>query len=196
VAEKLVPLFPEAILADVHPDLVLMWQAALDGWRAPTTLSEEDYERLRNAEPSALRGFAGFPCSFGGKWFGGYARDPRYNRNYADVASRSLTRKAQSLAGATVVRSSYEDLVFDRYRAVVYADPPYEGVTAYKGTPPFDHGRFWSTMETWASDGADVFVSSYAAPDWWSPIWEREVDSSLSGNGSSSKVREKLFVLK
>lgn len=70
--------------SDSHPDLILLLQAVRDGTIAfPDAVSEEEYQRIRREPPSALRGFVGFGCSFAGKWFGGYARDPRSDRNYA-----------------------------------------------------------------------------------------------------------------
>lgn len=195
VAERLVPPFENALLSDAHPDLMMMWRAVLDGWVPPTTLSEDEYRELKTAEPSALRGFAGFPCSFGGKWFGGYARDPRYGRNYADVASRSIQQKVKRLQGATTVHANYQDLTFDKANAVVYADPPYASVTPYKGVPPFDSEGFWIVMESWADAGAEVFVSEYTAPERWVAVWEQEVKSSLAGKGSDREVRERLFTI-
>lgn len=195
VAELLVPLFPSAILSDAHPDLMMMWRAVVEeGWTPPSTLTEEEYRRLKTAEPSALRAFAGFPCSFGGKWFGGYARDPGKGRNYADVASRSIQKKAARLAGATLVHANYQDLTFEREDAVVYSDPPYANTTGYRNTGTFDSGEFWATMEQWADAGAEVFVSEYTAPAGWVSVWEQDVKSSLAGGGSDREVRERLFV--
>ena len=72
MAEKMSAHFAKVILNDLHEDLMLMWDAVLNkGWIPPTEVSFEEYQELRNAEPSALRGFVGFSCSFGGKWFGG-----------------------------------------------------------------------------------------------------------------------------
>lgn len=176
------------------PDLILMWQAALEGWVPPTTVTEPQYESLRHAEPSALRGFVGFPCSFGGKWFGGYARDPKRGRNFADVASRSIQRKASLMRGATVLLADYRDMgEYVGPNTVVYCDPPYASTTGYRGVASFDSDEFWEVMRGWASTGARVFVSEYQAPQDWECVWEGVAKSSLSGKGSSSEVRERLF---
>lgn len=192
VAELVVPHFVRSILADTHPDLVMMWQAALEGWDAPHEVSEEEYRALRHAAPSALRGFVGFPCSFGGKWFGGYARDPHSTRTFADTASRSLALKASRIQGAEVRLSDYRNLVFPD-ESVVYADPPYASTTRYLGTDGFDNGEFWRVMESWVDRGCEVFVSEYQAPKGWEPVWSGTVLSSIAGKGNDRTVREHLF---
>jgi DNA adenine methylase len=63
------------IINDFHTDLAMMWQDVYNGWEPPNSCSEEEYEALRNAESSALRGFIGHSCSFGGIWFSKYAKD-------------------------------------------------------------------------------------------------------------------------
>src|ERR1700750_2056717 len=74
VAAEMVPFFDGAILSDASPDLIAMWQALQNGWEPPENVTLEEYEAQRHAPVSALRGFVGYGCSFGGKWFGGYAR--------------------------------------------------------------------------------------------------------------------------
>ena len=63
---------------DVHKDLVDMWVAVQEGWTPPAAMTREEYNALRSSEePSPLRTFAGYGCSFVGKWFGGYVEHPR-----------------------------------------------------------------------------------------------------------------------
>lgn len=64
------------ILNDYHKDLMMMWKAIVyDNWIPPDNCTREEYEKLRKAEPSALRGFVGHGCSFGGIWFSQFAED-------------------------------------------------------------------------------------------------------------------------
>lgn len=58
--EVIAPEFKRAVGSDIHPDLILMWQSVMDGWIPPTDVSPEQYQELRDSEPSALRGFVGF----------------------------------------------------------------------------------------------------------------------------------------
>lgn len=99
---QLAPHFKIRFAGDVHEDLMLLWKAVQDGWQPPNTLSETDYKALQYAKPSALRGFAGFGCSFGGKWFGGYARSKKVKDNYyADHTARSLNEIAKVIRNDT-----------------------------------------------------------------------------------------------
>lgn len=195
----LAPHFGSVCAGDVHLDLILMWQAAANGWTPPRSVGEAEYAAARLAPSSALRGFIGFGCSYGGKWWGGYARNkvvgmkershPDY---YARLASSDVRGIGSLLRNATVERCSYEAWSSSITSAsVVYADPPYAGTTKYKGD--FDHGAFWAQMDRWCDLGADVFVSEYNAPPGWSAIWSRDQPRKVSG-GSGAMTTEKIFV--
>ena len=175
------PSFERAIGADVVPDLIMLWEAVADGWVPPTTLTEREYAALRYAEPSALRGFAGFPCSFGGKWFGGYARDPKGGSNFAASASRSLCRKVATVPHAKYRLADFRDHVVD-VDTVVYADPPYAGTTPYAGAPDWDAEAFWDRAREWDAVGAVVMVSEYHAPADWVKVWEGTPRTTLARN--------------
>src|SRR5690349_3392797 len=67
---RMAPHFPGAALgSDIHPDLMMMWEALQGGWKPPTEVTREEWYGIKDEEPSALRGFVGFGCSFGGRWF-------------------------------------------------------------------------------------------------------------------------------
>ena len=188
------PHFIRATAGDVHEDLVLMYRALLDGWEPPDTVTEAEYQALRKAEPSALRAFVGFGCSFGAKWFGGYARDPR--RKGGD-ASFAATGRRLLLARADVWRTlpavSFHHRAYDAWDIgpgdVVYCDPPYAGTTGYKGTPTFDHDQFWDTCRKWHDAGAVVFVSEFTAPDDWRPVWSIERSIAVDGQRGKAHTR-------
>lgn len=182
--------------SDAMEDVLALWFAAVKrSWVAPETLTENEYRALENADPSALRAFAGFPCSFGGKWFGGYARDPKSDRNFARAASRSIERRAAKLR-------THPDLHFANidYRAwqasadtVIYADPPYANTLAYAGAGAFDSSEFWRVAAQWASDGAAVFVSEYTAPSNWLEVWSIDRHTSTARNNAGKRATDRLF---
>lgn len=201
VALRVAPAFRQAVLTDSSPDLVKLWKAVQRGWVPPTTLSEDDYRALRHAKPSALRGFAGFPCSFGGKWFGGYARDPKGGRNFAESASRSMVMRGETLRSALIMRADYRDVVtsVNLADAVIYADPPYADTTAYGNVEAFDSELFWQNMKRCVKGGAIVFVSEYNAPKGWHEAWSATPISTLrrgnhEASGEIRRASEKLFV--
>lgn len=191
------PAFDRVRGYDVMPDLVLMWRALLAGWVPPSDVTEEEYAALRHAEPSALRGFVGFGCSFGGRWFGGYARNGNgktLGGNVAAESVRSLLRQAQRMAHAEVGLADFRSVeVTDA--DVVYADPPYAGTTPYSGVAPFDTEAFWETAEKWAASGAVVLVSEHSAPAPWVRVWSKDTPAYLRGDQSRAFRTESVFTL-
>jgi len=194
VAEKMGRHFNECHYSDLHQDLILMWDAVVnDGWEPPSELTEEEYYSLKDAEPSPLRAFAGFACSFGGKFYGGMARSRK--THYPSTGRRSVLR-GRAMAGqelTTFTHSSYEALS-PMAGDVLYLDPPYVDTTGYK-TGAFDSPRFWAVAQAWAEAGADVFVSEYQAPEGWEEVWSKPVIISLVGGSSQGDKKnvEKLF---
>ena len=194
--KHLSPNFSTVFAGDSHEDLMLMWKAAAKGWEPPSVISEQDYRAIRKqTTPSALRGFVGFGCSFGGKWWGGYARSAANgNDYYARHAAKSVTEIA-----ALLPPNRPGDLRHCSYREwtpapgwIVYADPPYDKTTKYKGGN-FDSVDFWDEMRKWnVLYGADVFVSEYSAPQGWEAIWEKQQRRKVSG-GTGAMTTEKLF---
>lgn len=81
------------ILNDKHEYLIEMYKALQNGYELPDNLSKEQYYDIKanKDRDKALTGFVGFGCSFGGKWFGGYAQN-RANRNYC-LESKKHTMK-------------------------------------------------------------------------------------------------------
>ena len=186
----LAPQFDIVYAYDLHPDLILLWQALQQGWTPPTSVSEEDYICLRDAGPSALRGFVGFAgASWGGKWFGGYARGG--GRNYADEAVRSLARDILRMGNVILAQADYREIVIPQH-ATIYADPPYRGTTGYGGA--FDSEQFWDTADRWVAEGATVFVSEYAAPSNWECVWEQTRTRDMKAHlTDAAQVTERLF---
>lgn len=187
----------EIVCNDVHPAAVaLLRGVAREGWVPPTTLTEEEYGVLRDAsrrgEVSPLIGFAGFGCSFGGKYFGGYGRPHPSQMNKPGAAATALLKDAPHLARADFYNLDYAALVDAagvREGDVWYVDPPYAGTTGYAGTPKFDHSRFWQ----WATDLSrvvSVLVSEFAAPPTWSPIWS--VKRKLEARGKGGLILERI----
>lgn len=168
------PHFAAPMAGDVVPDLVMLWEAVQRGWIPPSEVSENDYQGLMAAPPSAMRGFAGYGASFGGKWWGGYARNSRGD-DYVGQAQRSLLRKAAVLANNPVW---FECISYDLWPVsagdVVYLDPPYAGTTGYAAAGTFDHERFWRIADSWRELGAHVYVSEFTAPAGWREVWARE----------------------
>lgn len=192
VFATMAPHFDRAIAADTHEDLILMWQAVKEGHMPPHELSEAEYQELRHSEPSALRAFAGFGCSFGGKWFGGYAR-PAGSKNYAGTSARSVDRQRPAFREAEILRADYREFS-PGSDTLVYCDPPYANTTGYS-TGDFDSAEFWRTMRGWHDNGALVFVSECSAPSPWAPAWSRDVGTRVDLKDSYTSKVESLWSL-
>lgn len=182
--------------ADGQEDLALLWRGLISGtFTPPESLTEEEWRVLRDSEPSALRGFAGYGCSFGGRFFEGYARN-KTGTNYAAQTARSLAKDLKKIPRDRV------QIYFSDYRdhhpqpgAVVYCDPPYAGTKHYaskrSGLDKFDHEEFWAIMESWTEAGARVYVSEFTAPGNWEVIWEKSRSTGL-GEQSGAKYQTKV----
>jgi DNA adenine methylase len=181
------PHFEKTFASDIHEDLILMWKEAANGW-VPPSIDESTYRTLKDAQTSALRGFAGFGCSFGGKWWGGFARGE--DRDYSSESSRNICKIAMLMKTTNLRTCSYADLD-PEIGSVVYADPPYANTTGYfRG---FDHDAFWMKMREWSERGIEVFVSEYVAPSDWKPIWEGSHRQYVSKR-ARAETTERLFV--
>ena len=178
---------------DSHFELIQMWKAVQSGWIPPTDVSESDYLQIKNNQDlfdSAIVGFVGFGCSFGGKWWGGYARDSKGLRNYADESSRALIKQSKLIEDVEFTSMSYSDMMLEE-ESIIYCDPPYANTTKYKDS--FDSEKFYEWCRQRSLDGHTVFVSEYAAPKDFKLVFEKEQSSALPSNTSSLIRTERLF---
>lgn len=192
VAEKIVSLGfnGDLILADASPDLIHLYHKLQMGWEPPDEVSEREYERWRGEKPSAMRGFVGYGCSWGGKFFGGYARGE--GRNYAGESKRALLKTINALSHAKFVLSDYKELTLPKERSIIYNDPPYKGTTSYEATGGFDTGTFWNWVREASKDHL-VLTSEYQAPEDFEVVWSKDHTTSIRPKGGNEKRAEGLF---
>jgi len=182
---------PLRTASDTHLDLVMLLQAVRDGWVGPDTITEEEYQALKTAEPSALRAFAGFGCSNSGKFFGGYARESS-GRNFAVNAKSSLLKLAPMIQGVDFRLESYLD--YDEDADLIYCDPPYDKTTGFT-TGAFDTVEFWNWVRE-QSRHSIVLVSEYTAPEWATVVWQKNVRTDMNAKAGGKIPRvEKLFTV-
>lgn len=203
VLAKIAPHFRRTLAGDASEDLILMWLAVREGW-VPPAVTYERYQELRYSRtPSAERGFAGFGGSFGGRWFGGFARGG-YNsdgtpRNHQAESSRAVMRIADAIRDSDVqfeCRDYRSWQAEPNERFVIYCDPPYAvSLQDYYKPGAFDSVEFWDHAAQWAESGHEVFVSEYTAPEGWVSIWSARKRQSLIVGSSERDVRvEHLWV--
>lgn len=154
------------IASDKNQYVVALWQAVQAGWVPPTEVDEKEYHRVKanQDENQALTAFVGVGCSFGAKWWGGYARPNSSNPfGYAGHAHRSCLKKVLGLAGIVINHNNYDE-IRPLPGDLVYCDPPYfNTVNGYKASG-FDVNQFWSWCRDLATNGITVLVSEVSAP--------------------------------
>lgn len=175
---------------DANAALICTYRAVQSGWVPPDTLSESEYARLKaaNDPTDPLTAFAAIGCSFGGKWWGGYARQPGYN--FAAGAKKRLASNIEILRAAEFVCADILTYAPSANRATVYADPPYAGTTGYLCR--LDHARFWERMRKLAAVGHRVHVSEFRAPEDFREIWTKPM---TQGKLAKPGAIDKLFTL-
>ena len=139
-----------------------------------------------------LAGFAGFGCSFGGKWFAGYARTSA-GTNFAAQSKKSLLKDMAALQSAWFTNVDYRKLSIPQ-GAVIYADPPYDGTTGYQHEH-FDSAEFWQYARLLAQTGHLIFISEETAPRDFVSVWQKPFTRTLDVNKDNQfRATENLFV--
>ena len=188
---------PRRLAIDACGPLITMWRAALRGWVPPTEVSREEYERVKTTQDpdDPLTAFVLFGCSFGGKWCGGYAKN-RPTQRYAEHASHQVVAKAQDCIGTVLEHATFLQKPPGCWASgtVLYADPPYQGTTGYKGVE-FNSLAFWFWAAQHARQGVHVFVSEYVAPDGWKLVDEQVATPAgrLTPGPAKEKRVDRLF---
>lgn len=178
---------------DFNEYLIEMYKAVQNGYELPNTLSEDEYQHIKNNkdEDKVLTGFVGFGYSFAGKWFGGYARGHGGKNGYADTSKRSLLRKMSTMSDVEFGYADYKTLEFDN--CLIYCDPPYKNTTKFTGTPDFNTEEFWDVMRKWSKNN-DVYISEYEAPDDFECVLEIKTTTDIRNKDNKMEKRvEKLF---
>lgn len=180
------------IANDKHKYLIAMWKAMQEGWIPPDTCSEEEYRYIKQNKDNdmALSGFIGFACSFGGKWFGGYARRKGVYRNYCLNGKRGNLRLIEKLETVQFENKDYKDLEIPE-GAIVYCDIPYKGKTQYslRECGKFNHDEFYDWVRQ-NKHHCEIYISEYkdSVPDGFKIVWEKESRTDL-GNINNEKLK-------
>lgn len=187
---KLTSAFDRVICNDKHEYLIEMFKALQNGYDFPDNVSYEqwDYCRKHLDEDKALSGFIGFGCSFGGRFFQGYARCHVEERNYAKGTKKSLLKDIEQIKKIEFVNLDYRDVKLPD-GCIVYCDPPYASTKDYAYQGKFDSNEFWEYMRK-ISKNHLVFISEENAPEDFISIWEQPLKRTLCVD--KSKYADKL----
>lgn len=191
------------IANDYNKYLIAMWDALVTYDWIPPVITLDEYRNIRDNKekyPDKMVGWAGFACSFRGKFFGGFTKvtDTKDGkvRDYQREHRNNIFAQIPNLKSTTFLNFSYDELPMPP-NSIVYCDPPYRDTTGYNNE--IDHDKFWDWAKNETLNGHSVFVSEYNAPNGWSAVWEKETKSSLSRTNASGGWKnslEKIFVYK
>lgn len=183
------------IASDIHADLITMYQALQTGWEPPNTLSKEEYELCKNNKEllsPQFRAFVGFGCSYGGKWFGGFASEE--GRDITNECYRGLLKQKENFLSVAFTCGSYDQ--WNPYNMLIYCDPPYAGTTVYDGVSSFNTNKFWETMYQWSKQDNTIFVSEYTAPfNLVKEVYRWNTKTTLVHKGEGLERVDKLFLI-
>lgn len=194
----LTEFFGVGLHSDSNIALITMYQAFQDGWVPPDSVTELEYhaaKRLPDSDP--LKAFCAVACSYAGKWFGGYARDPNGTRNRDGVPCNfALSGRAALARDVPKISRPFYCSFFQAQPmpglGFLYCDPPYAGCLGYSGTAPFNSTEFWLHAELWSAH-CPVFVSEYTAPAGWREIWSAPQQVTVQRTRGKFAV-ERLFI--
>ena len=156
--------------SDAFKPIITLQNALLYyGWVPPDTVTEEEYLACKelNDPNDPLTAFIGFGCSFGGKYFGGYAKQS--GKNFAETAKKKLLkitekRKFPHNGHIYFTHCDYDDIYCNnKDKRVIYCDPPYKGTTSYKNDTKLNYEHFYRWCER-ASMYNNVYISEYHMP--------------------------------
>ena len=190
---------PSKIASDSNEAMITFWKAVQDGWEPATEwLSPEEYVRLKATQDpkDPMTALAGVGCSFGGKWFGGYARSTKgaeyQGTNYMAVAMQQA--KKQLDKDVLFLHVDYKDIIESWAGAFIYCDPPYRGTLKYNSND-FDSDAYYDVLRDAVSRGNFVACSEYSMPEDFRVAQTFEKRHCLDNRGLGHRVRtERLFL--
>lgn len=188
--------YKKVIASDNHPDLIKLWKSVQQNkFRPPKTLTEDKWNKIKNYKsPSALKAFVGFGCSFGGKFFGGYAQKYTNGKkeDFLKAATNSINKIKLKITDVKFYKKDYKK--WNPRNMLIYCDPPYMKINfpvnyriTTKKYTEFDNKEFWNVMRKWSKTNL-VFISEQHAPADFISIWSKKKYRSIS---QSSKTRYK-----
>lgn len=180
------------IASDGNYALISMYKALQKGWQPPKNVDEDLYYEVKSKMDmdNPLTAFIGIGCSFGGKWFGGLARQKGYN--FAIGGGNSLKKQLPKTQDVEFRYGMFQE--HNPENMLVYCDPPYEGTTQYGAFDGFNHALFWDTMREWSKKNT-VVVSEYNAPSDFGCVLEIKTKSIIrDSNNRPIPAIERLFM--
>ena len=199
----------QVLLSDINRPLVLLWQGLIDGSiTLPTYCTQETHAKYKETQDpdDPLTAWYGIACSFGGMWYGTFARRERGDTIYdctPDIKSTmkkiAILRQAHNLE---LNCQDYWDQTKDLQDWVIYLDPPYDNSMKVHGfSGSFDYPLFYDRAR-FLGQYNDVYITCFDAPEntvtlfeWGNTTTTVSSSKGQSGYRHKKKVNEKLIQL-
>lgn len=185
---------------DMNKYLIALYKKLQEGWSPPTIdkITSFFYKDVRDNkdkyEPHIV-GYIGFAYGFGATFFGGFVGDCKKttNRDRIGESYRNIIKTQTEISHINFTCMSYLDMDIPT-GSIIYCDPPYKGVSGYKGTDSFNHTLFWNWCREQHKNGSYVYVSEYSAPTDFISVWEKPLKVTVSKGDNKTERVEKLFI--
>jgi hypothetical protein len=166
------------------------------GWQQlPDFVSEDEFNAAQKLEPSLLKTFIKFGCSFSGSGKG-YARCKTRCKldsdtaNFARAAKDSCNKLFTSWQDKSLVFSAknYSELSY-RKTDLIYCDPPYKDTKGFS-VGKFDSDGFFNWMRLMSKEGYQIVCSEYSdnLPDDATVIWRKDIKQSVGNNTPKTEI--------
>ncbi|MCL2312614.1 MAG: DNA adenine methylase [Firmicutes bacterium] len=194
--------------SDLNENLIEMWKYFQLGGTPPKDVTKELYYDIKNNQssyPKWIIGYVANACSYGGKYWGGYANfNPNKNNgkgeDHIKEAYNGTVKQLENFKFMEVTKffhSSYEDLEYPP-NSVIYLDPPYENTTKQYKNSKFNSYNFWGWCKKMKNNGHTLFISEYNAPSDFICVWEKTKKCGMATTKTDMKQNvkvEKLFTI-
>lgn len=180
---------------DINKNVILMWKKAQKGWFPDIKINKKEYDKLKHSKKeSALKGFIGHHCSFGGKYFDTF-RPERCKKKMIDNTIDKINDIGEELKNVSF-QSGFYTQYSNLKNYVIYCDPPYSIFNKYyddeNNILNFNHKKFWDWCRK-MSENNIIFISEYKAPEDFALIYLEK--SSINHNTTTKNNFERLYVI-
>jgi len=187
ITRELLPTFA----SDRCESLITLYKHLQQGWIPPDNISEAEYRKVReeNDPTNPLYAFCAFGCSFGGKFWGGYAREGK--RNFALNAKNSLLDKIHDCKNIDFRYGGYDEQSYEP-GCLIYCDIPYLGTTqGYQHQ--FNYHAFYRWCQRMQNEYT-IVVSEFTKPQGSEILACKSSVSDLRTTKRAQSTNECLFI--
>jgi len=154
------------LAGDKDENVISMWKAVQKGWRPPTKVTKQEYDKLRiSPTKSPKKTFVGHACSYRGCFFSSQF-NPKHNVH--------LQRDHVINIGNIMSKVKFKCGDYDQFsrikKYIIYCDPPYKHTSHHFRVNGFNSDKFYDWCR-YMSKNNIVFISEYSMPSDFIKVW-------------------------